>query len=507
MNLCEDVGITERILNRNSLKPWKLLCQERFFVTKDIIWYYKYIFILLGYSMDLQNLMKKTTAGSTWKNAITPPAKSSKRVEDLFSVSSKNKKTPSSKSHIESDMSIDAQAGDANDNGIIALINDVFLNAMVKGASDIHIEPRAKDIRIRYRIDGWFINYRDLPIGQKNSIIARIKILAYLRLDEHRLPQDGKIAYKLFWGKQVDMRVSIIPTVYGEKCVIRILKKDDTPPELKDLWILPYNIVKLKKHLRDNYGMILAVGPTGSWKSTTLFSLLSQYSTQDNNISTLEDPVEYRIPWVNHTQINPAIGFTFAKGLRSLLRQDPDIIMVWEIRDEETGKLAVEASITGHIVFSTLHTNSATHTIQRLVNLGIDPLLISSSLRMIISQRLARKLCIHCKESYTANEKIKKYVEGKVGKYIKMKENLTLYKAPEEGCDKCNHTWYKGRVWMYEILEMTEKMEALMLENPSRTQLEIQALWDGMVPIKEDGLIKVVLWETSMEEVLSVLGT
>jgi type II secretory ATPase GspE/PulE/Tfp pilus assembly ATPase PilB-like protein len=270
---------------------------------------------------------------------------------------------------------------------------------------------------------------------------------------------------------------------------------------------MPYNMVKLKKHLQDNYGMILAVWPTGSGKSTTLFSLLSQFNPKDKNISTLEDPVEYRIPWVNHTQINPAIDFTFARGLRSLLRQDPDIIMVWEIRDEETAKLAVEASITWHIVFSTIHTNSASHTIQRLVNLWVDPLLITSSLRMIISQRLARKLCTHCKVWYKANDKIKDYIVWKVWKYIKNKEELLLFKASENWCPKCNNTGYNWRVWLYEILEITDKLEALILNNASRLQLEIQAIWDWMVPIKDDWLLKVILWETSLEELLSVLWT
>ena len=252
--------------------------------------------------------------------------------------------------------------------------------------------------------------------------------------------------------------------------------------------------------------MILAVWPTGSGKSTTLFSMLSQFNPEEKNISTLEDPVEYRINWVNHTQIQPSIDFTFAKWLRSLLRQDPDIIMVGEIRDEETAKLAIEASITGHIVFSTLHTNSATHTIQRLINLWIDPLLLSSSLKSIISQRLARKLCNHCKEWYIASDKIEKYIIWEVWKYIRKKDNLKLYKPHEGGCKKCNNTGYSGRLWLYEILEMTDELEKLLLKNASRTQLEIQAIWDWMVPIKEDALLKVVLWETSMEEILSVLG-
>jgi type IV pilus assembly protein PilB len=268
---------------------------------------------------------------------------------------------------------------------------------------------------------------------------------------------------------------------------------------------MPYNLIKIKKHLKDPYWMVLAVWPTGSWKSTTLFSLLSQFDTKQKNISTLEDPVEYRIPWVNHTQINPAIKFSFAKWLRSLLRQDPDIIMVWEIRDKETATLAVEASITWHIVFSTLHTNSATHTLQRLLNLWVDPLLISSALRIVISQRLARKLCIHCKIAYKPSEKVRKYIVWKVWKYIKNKENLVLYKAKEWWCKKCNNKWYLWRIWLYEVLEITDKIEELLLKNASRTQLEIQAIWEWMVPIKQDWLLKVVMWETSIEEILAVL--
>jgi len=427
------------------------------------------------------------------------------KVDDLFSTSNSN--WINNKSHIDSDLNIVSYWDKKEDSEIIAIVNDIFLHSLNSRASDIHIEPWEKWVNIRFRVDWNFVDYKVIPLELRDSVIARIKIMSYLRIDEHRQPQDWKIAYKLFWWKSVDMRISIIPTIYWEKCVIRLLKKDDKPPELKDLWIMPYNMVKIKKHLKDNYWMILIVWPTGSWKSTTLFSLLSQFNPKDKNISTLEDPVEYRIPWVNHTQINPAIDFTFAKWLRSLLRQDPDIIMVWEIRDEETAKLAVEASITGHIVFSTIHTNSATHTIQRLVNLWIDPLLISSCMRMIVSQRLARKLCNKCKVSYKPSDKIKDYIIWKVWKYIKEKENITLYKAKENWCQFCNSKWYSWRVWFYEVLEMSDKLENLMLNNSSRLQLEIQAIWDWMITIKEDWLLKVIFWETSLEELLSVLWT
>lgn len=421
------------------------------------------------------------------------------QVDDLFNVSSA---TTSSlkKSHLSIN-----QASKEDDENIISFVNDLFLHSIQKWASDIHIEPNDKNIRIRLRVDWSFINYKELELKKLNSLITRIKIMSYLRIDEQRLPQDGKINFNLFGWKSIDLRVSVLPNIYWEKCVIRILKKEEKPPELKDLWILPYNMVKIKKHLSDSHGMILAVWPTGSWKSTTLFSLLSQFDANENNISTLEDPVEYRIPWVNHTQINPLIWFDFALGLRSLLRQDPDIIMVWEIRDEETAKLAVEASITWHLVFSTLHTNSAVHTIWRLINLWIDPLLLSSSLRLIISQRLVRKLCPNCKEEYIAEEKIKNFIVGKIWRYIKNKDEIKLYRAKVGWCDKCNHIWYKWRLWIYEVLEMNEKIEELLLKNASRTQLEIQAIWDWMVTIREDAFLKVIMWDTSIEEVLSVI--
>lgn len=449
--------------------------------------------------MNLKDFVSKNK--NLWQ---TNKKTSHDKVEDLFHISSH----PTQESNHEiqnSDMDISIYGDKKQDGSILEIINDIFLEAFRQKASDIHIEPREKFVHIRLRVDGQFIIYKDIELSKRDSIIARIKIISSLRIDEHRLPQDWKIHYKLFGDKSIDIRVSIIPTIYGEKCVMRILKKDERPPELKELGIMPYNMLKVKEHLKDNYGMILAVWPTGSGKSTTLFWLLSQFNPEENNISTLEDPVEYRIPWVNHIQIFPAINFSFSHGLRSLLRQDPDIIMVGEIRDEETAKLAVEASITGHIVFSTLHTNSAIHTIQRLTNLGVDPLLITSSIRMIISQRLARKLCPKCKEEYTPDEKIKSYIIGKVGKYLKNKNDIKLYKADNDGCPFCNHTGYKGRIGFFEVLEISDKMEELILKWASKTQLEIQAIGDGMVPIKEDALLKVILWDTSLEEMISVL--
>lgn len=379
-------------------------------------------------------------------------------------------------------------------------INELFEFAIKSWASDIHIEPDESELKIRLRVDWKLNNYKSFPIAVAMPTIARLKVLWNLKIDEKRLPQDGKATYK-----DVDLRINVIPTIYWEKAAIRLLKKENEWVDLRTIGILPMNMVKIKKNLDDTYWLCMVVWPTWSWKSTTLYAMLSTFDPEDNNISTLEDPVEYRIKWVNHTQINPQIWFNFADWLRSLLRQDPDIIMVWEIRDPETAKLAVEASITGHQVFSTLHANSSVNSIQRLINLWIDPLLITSWLKLVISQRLARKLCWHCKIAYKPEETIKNKVLSRIAKYISNKEDITFYKANENWCEHCNHKWYKWRTWLYEILEMTEWLEKLILTWASKTQLEIQAIGDWMVTIKDDALIKVVLWEISLEEVFNVL--
>jgi len=385
-------------------------------------------------------------------------------------------------------------------------IDALFAFAIKSWASDIHIEPDESILKIRLRIDGKLSSYKNLPMSAAMPIIARLKVLWNLKIDEKRLPQDWKATYKDPISKQdVDLRINIIPTIYWEKAAIRLLKKENEWVDLRTIWILPMNMVKIKKHLDDTFGLSMIVWPTWSGKSTTLYAMLSTFDPEENNISTLEDPVEYRIKWVNHTQINPAIWFNFADWLRSLLRQDPDIIMVWEIRDSETAKLAVEASITWHQVFSTLHANSSVNSIQRLVNLWIDPLLITSSLKLVISQRLARKLCTNCKISYTPDDIVKNKVLSRISKYISNKEDLVFYRANESWCEKCGHKWYKWRTGLYEILEMTEWLEKLILSWASKTQLEIQAIWDWMVTIRDDALIKVVLWEVSLEEVFNVL--
>ena len=385
-------------------------------------------------------------------------------------------------------------------------INEIFHEAIKKWASDIHIEPDENVLNIRFRVDWHLIHHKTFGENFKSVVIAKIKVLWWLKIDERRLPQDWKAIFKdIESSDQIDLRISIIPTIYWEKAAIRLLKKENEWINLRSIWILPMNMVKIKKHLSDNFWLCLVVWPTWSWKSTTLYAMLSTFDTNEKNISTLEDPVEYRIKWVNHTQINPAINFNFADWLRSLLRQDPDIIMVWEIRDSETSKLAVEASITWHLVFSTIHANSSVSTIQRLINLWIDPLLIVSSIRLIISQRLARKLCNHCKIKYVPDEQVKNKIIKRIWRYLN-EEELFLYRANENWCEHCNSKWHKWRTWIYEILEMTEWLEKLILSWASKTQLEIQAIWDWMINIKDDSLLKVVLWEISLEEVFNILG-
>lgn len=400
-----------------------------------------------------------------------------------------------------------AEKQDRPENTESVELESIFSRALSLGASDIHIEPEEHTLLIRLRVDGRFVPYGEFQSQERAPLIAKIKILASLKIDEQRLPQDGKASYRdAAAGTDVDLRVSTIPTIYGEKIVIRLLRKESELMDLRAIGVLPMNMVKLRKHLDNQFGLVLIVGPTGSGKSTTLHAMLSRFDPQEKNISTLEDPVEYRIKGANHTQINPQIGFNFADGLRSLLRQDPDIIMVGEIRDTETARLAVEASITGHLVFSTIHANSSINTLQRLTNLGIDPLLITSGLQLIVSQRLARKLCPHCKVRYEPDEIIKKKVLSRIGKYLNGPEELVLHRPLEGGCEQCNGKGHKGRIGFFEILEMTEGIERLILARASKTQLEIQAIGDGMVPIKDDALIKLALGDVSLEEVLQVLG-
>lgn len=382
---------------------------------------------------------------------------------------------------------------------VVGLIDKMLACAIKNLASDVHIEPKKDFMDILFRIDGQFVRYMKLDKNIQNYLIRRIKILADLRIDENRLPQDGKVTFPVE-NKEVDFRVSLIPTVYGENMVIRILSKNETNITLENIGFSKPNLERIKIGLKQINGLILSSGPTGSGKSTTLFSILKRYNPTEANIATLEDPIEYLIPDAKQTQINTHIGFNFVDGLRALMRQDVDIIMVGEIRDTETVNLAIDSALTGHLVFSTIHTNSAAATVTRLLNMEIEPYLIASSLRMVIGQRLVRKLCSHCKKEIKLtpeklnkiNLKFKDFLQNPIDKY-------TFYKA--EGCEKCNNTGYWGRIALCEVLLNSRTMKEFIIKNKTESEIETLSIQEGMISLKQDGLLKILEGITTIEEI------
>lgn len=378
-------------------------------------------------------------------------------------------------------------------------------HALEGNASDVHIEPGKDKLRIRYRVDNILYSSLFLPLSVHPSIVARIKILANLKIDENRIPQDGRFSKKLN-GKDIDFRVATYPTLYGEKVAIRILDPTQGLKSYESLGLRGRNFEIIKEAIQKPYGMILATGPTGSGKTTTLYALLRLLNNDSVNIVTIEDPIEYSIAGLNQSQINPEIGYTFAEGLREILRQDPNIIMVGEIRDEETANLATHAALTGHIVLSTLHTNSSVGVIPRLVDMGVRSFLIPYTLRVVISQRLVRVLCPYCKEKTAPQEKVRNYIlESLTGmpawakKEIKLDENFLIFEP--KGCEKCNFKGYSGRVGLYEVLSMNDKLAELILENPSETAILKMAKKQGLLTMEEEGVLKILSGETTVEEV------
>ena len=381
---------------------------------------------------------------------------------------------------------------------VVRLANLILTRGVQDKCSDIHLEPGKVSLRVRYRIDGIMHDGLVVPKKAQSSLISRIKIMADMDIAEKRAPQDGRIS-AMVDGKQYDFRVSTLPSVHGEKIVLRVLDKNSIMIGLNKLGFLPSTLDLFESIISRTYGIILVTGPTGSGKSTTLYSVLSKLNTGDKNILTIEDPVEYELPGVTQTQVNVKAGMTFAAGLRTMLRQDPDIIMVGEIRDQETAMIAMEAALTGHLVLATLHTNDAPGAITRLIDMGIEPFLIASAVAGVLAQRLLRQICPKCKEAYTPpREAIKR-----LGMTVPDDQEVTLYRG--RGCESCKGSGYKGRLGMYELMPITDNMRDSMLARSSSFAIREIALQEGMKTLKDDALEKIILGYTTLEESLRVI--
>ncbi|HRF28247.1 MAG TPA: GspE/PulE family protein [Candidatus Saccharibacteria bacterium] len=418
----------------------------------------------------------------------------------------------------------------AEDSPVAQTINLLLEYAIRSNASDIHIEPREGFVQIRYRIDGVLKEVNRLPRNVLGALVSRIKILSNLKIDERRVPQDGRFKINVA-GKQYALRVSTLPIADGEKVVMRILDESNQAVTLDDLGYWGRALKTVTDALTEPNGIVLVTGPTGSGKSTSLFSILTMLNTPNVNISTIEDPVEYKITGVNQTQTNVKAGMTFASGLRALLRQDPNIIMVGEIRDGETANLAVQAALTGHLVFSTLHTNNAATSLPRLLDMGIEPFLIASTVRAVIGQRLVRKLCMNCRQSYAPSqeevqalyktfgiataegisivhkldqEAIAQKLGGDTPAATTDTTITSLWRPSPDGCDECNHTGFRGRIGIYEVLGSSQAIQKLIVTSATSSDIQTQAIAEGMTTMQTDGLIKALRGQTTIEEVLRV---
>ena len=384
-----------------------------------------------------------------------------------------------------------------NDAPIIRLVNTIIKQAVNDRASDIHIEPYEKDLIVRYRIDGILYQMYTPPKKYQGAVISRIKIMANLNIAENRLPQDGRIQLKI-GGKDIDIRVSIFPTYYGERVVLRLLNKTDMDFDLNSLGFDDYTLDKFNEVIKKTHGIVLVTGPTGSGKSTTLYSVLTTLNTNDVNILTVEDPIEYQLRGIGQMQVKPKIDLTFASGLRSILRQDPDIIMIGEIRDLETAEIAVQSALTGHRVFSTLHTNDAASGITRLIDMGVEPFLITSSVNAFLAQRLVRMLCPHCKQAFKPSQKMLSELNLKPSSL----KGGKLFKAT--GCPKCINTGYLGRLGLYELLPISQEIRKQIMTHADALSIKDLAIKEGMKTLLADGLNKAIAGITSVEEVLRV---
>jgi len=388
---------------------------------------------------------------------------------------------------------LENQAGEAP---VVKLCNALLLSAIKKKASDIHVEPYEKYFRVRFRIDGILQKEMRPPLKLRNAITSRLKIMASLDIAERRLPQDGRIKLKIGANKEMDFRVSVLPTLFGEKIVMRLLDKSNLQLDMTKLGFETAPLEDFKKAIKKPYGMVLVTGPTGSGKTTTLYSAMSELNTVDRNISTAEDPVEFNLPGINQVQMHEDIGLNFATSLRSFLRQDPNIIMVGEIRDFETAEIAVKAALTGHLVLSTLHTNDAPSTVMRLLNMGVEPFLVTASVNLVIAQRLARRICADCKAP------AEKHPEAlaKMGMLDDQIRSGTIYSG--RGCGTCNNTGFKGRVALYEVMPFSDPLKELVLQGASAAELKAEMIRQGYASLRMAGIGKVLEGVTTPEEVL-----
>ncbi len=397
------------------------------------------------------------------------------------------------------EISAEALAKQGEDAPVVRLVNVVLMSAIQKGASDIHIEPYEKELRVRYRIDGILYNIMNPPMKFRDAIASRIKIMAKLDIAEKRLPQDGRIKIRFNENgqpKEIDFRVSVLPTLFGEKIVMRLLDREKLMLDMTRLGFEPESLAKFEAAIQRPWGMVLVTGPTGSGKTNTLYSSIAKVNTQETNIMTAEDPVEFNLVGINQVQVRESIGLNFAAALRSFLRQDPNIILVGEIRDFETAEIAVKAALTGHLVLSTLHTNDAPSTINRLMNMGIEPFLVASSVHLICAQRLVRRICSSC----SAPNPHLPAALVQAGFSSDDANSVTPMKGA--GCERCNQTGYKGRVGLYEVMEISEELRELILVGASGLELRRKAVDEGMLTLRQSGLRKVKDGVTTIEEVV-----
>jgi type IV pilus assembly protein PilB len=399
---------------------------------------------------------------------------------------------------IEEEINLTDLERSTEDAPVVKLVNAILIDAIKKSASDIHLEPYERTFRVRFRIDGVLYEIMKPPPKLRNALISRLKIMSELDIAERRLPQDGRIKLRLGQNREMDFRVNVMPTLFGEKVCLRLLDKGNLQLDIEKLGFDTKQKSDFEEAIAKPHGMVLVTGPTGSGKTTTLYSALSELNKTTTNINTAEDPVEFNLAGINQAQMNEDIGFTFAAALRAFLRQDPDVIMVGEIRDYETAEIAIKASLTGHLVLSTLHTNDAPSTINRLLNMGVEPFLVASSVNLIAAQRLARRVCSHCVETVQLSPEILVDigVPAAEARHIQVKQG--------KGCQRCSSTGYKGRIALYEIMPITDSLRECILNGASSTEIKRQAIKEGMLTLRASGIVRLKEGVTTAEEVLRV---